>query len=108
MADATRDRKLALDPDRLIFIAETGLSTKMARLRGRPARGERCRAPVPHGHGKATTLTAGLRRSGLVAPWLLDGAMGVRLPYPPPYRGWNCLLTARTVLLDGRTGNCRV
>jgi hypothetical protein len=39
-----------LDPARLVFIDETGLSTKMARLRGRSLRGERCRAGVPHGH----------------------------------------------------------
>jgi len=47
----------------------------MARLRGRSPRGERCRAPVPHGHWKTTTFTAGLRLDGIVAPWLLDGAM---------------------------------
>jgi transposase len=64
-----------LDPDRLVFIDETGASTKMARLRGRALRGERCRAPVPHGHWKTTTLTAGLRRSGMVAPMVLDGPM---------------------------------
>ena len=45
-----------LDPERLIFIDETGASTKMARLRRRAARGERCRAGVPHGHWKTTTL----------------------------------------------------
>ena len=39
-----------LDPRRLVFIDETGLSTKMARLRGRAPRGERCRAGIPHGH----------------------------------------------------------
>ena len=64
-----------LDPRRLIFIDETGASTKMAHLRGRSPRGERCRAPVPHGHWKTTTFTTGLRLDGLVAPWLLDGAM---------------------------------
>tara|TARA_R100000935_G_C2794852_1_gene147700 strand:- start:64 stop:537 length:474 start_codon:yes stop_codon:yes gene_type:complete len=47
----------------------------MARLRGRSKRGERCRAAVPHGHWKSTTFTAGLRIDGIVAPWLLDGAM---------------------------------
>jgi len=47
----------------------------MARLRGRAPRGERCRAAVPHGHWKTTTFTAGLTKTGLVAPWLLDGAM---------------------------------
>ncbi|MFD1980465.1 IS630 family transposase [Mesorhizobium kowhaii] len=67
--------QLDLDPSRLIFIDESGLNTKMARLRGRSARGQRCRAAVPHGHWKSTTFTAGLRLDGIVAPWLLDGAM---------------------------------
>ena len=47
----------------------------MARLRGRSRRGERCRAAVPHGHWKTTTFTAGLRRSGMGAPMVLDGPM---------------------------------
>ena len=47
----------------------------MARLRGRSQRGERCRASIPHGHWKTTTLTAALRRTGMVAPVVLDGAM---------------------------------
>jgi len=59
----------------LIFIDETAASTKMARLRGRSLRGERCRAAVPHGHWKTTTFTAGLRLNGLAAPMLLDGPM---------------------------------
>lgn len=47
----------------------------MARLRGRAPRGERCRAPVPHGHWKTTTFVGGLRLSGMTAPMVLDGAM---------------------------------
>ena len=47
----------------------------MARLRGRSRRGQRCRAGVPHGHWKTTTFTAGLRRTGLSAPMVLDGPM---------------------------------
>lgn len=47
----------------------------MARLRGRAIKGERCKAPVPHGHWKTTTFTAGLRQGGLVAPMVLDGPM---------------------------------
>ena len=39
--------QIDLDPDKLVFIDETGANTKMTRLRGRAARGERCRAPVP-------------------------------------------------------------
>jgi len=69
------DGQLDLDPDRLIFIDETGASTKMARLRGWSAKGQRCRAAVPHGHWKTTTFTAGLRMDGLTAPMLLDGPM---------------------------------
>ncbi len=47
----------------------------MARLYGRARRGERCVAPIPHGHWKTTTLTAGLRADGITAPMLLDGPM---------------------------------
>jgi transposase len=47
----------------------------MARLRGRAQRGQRCRAGIPHGHWKTTTLVAGLRLDGLAAPMVLDGAM---------------------------------
>nr|CAM76815.1 hypothetical protein MGR_3034 [Magnetospirillum gryphiswaldense MSR-1] len=64
-----------LDPERLVFIDETGASTKMARLRGRAPRGERCRAPVPHGHWKTTTFVGALRLEGMTAPMVLDGAM---------------------------------
>ena len=47
----------------------------MARRYGRAPRGERLRAGVPHGHWKTTTFVAGLRRSGMVALWVLDGPM---------------------------------
>jgi transposase len=45
----------------------------MARLRGRAPKGERLRAGIPHGHWKTTTFVAGLRRTGMVAPMVLDG-----------------------------------
>ena len=64
-----------LDPTKLVFLDETGATTKMARLRGRSPRGERCRAAVPHGHWKTTTLVAGLRLDGLTAPMVIDGAI---------------------------------
>jgi transposase len=69
------DGQLDLDPEKLVFIDETGLSTKMARLRGRAKRGERCRAGIPHGHWKTTTFTGALRLTGMIAPMVLDGAM---------------------------------
>jgi transposase len=45
----------------------------MTRSHGRCARGERLRMGYPHGHRKTTTLVAGLRMTGMVAPMVLDG-----------------------------------
>ena len=67
--------QLDLDPTKLVFVDETGLSTKMARLRGRALRGERCRVGVPHGHWKTTTFTGALRLTGMTAPFVYDGPM---------------------------------
>ena len=64
-----------LDPEKLVFLDETGASTTMARRAGRALRGHRCRAPVPHGHWKTTTFVGALRLSGMTAPMVLDGAM---------------------------------
>ena len=80
-ADVLRRRRIwfeaqpDLEPKRLVFIDETGASTKMARRYGRSPRGERCRAPVPHGHWKTTTFVGALRLEGITAPMILDGAM---------------------------------
>ena len=49
----------------------------MARLRGWARRGQRCRAPIPHGHWKTITFTGALRLQGMTAPWVLDGTMNV-------------------------------
>ncbi len=73
--EAWFEDQLDLDPDRLVFVDETGVNTKMARLRGRAPCGERCRMAVPHGHWASTTLVLGLRSDGLVAPHLRRGAM---------------------------------
>src|SRR4051812_21370679 len=65
--------QLDLDPARLVFIDETWASTNMARRYGRAPRGRRLRAGVPHGRWKTITFVAGLRPSGVVAPFVLDG-----------------------------------
>jgi transposase len=44
----------------------------MARSRGRGPRGERVLGRVPYGHWKTTTFIAGLRTTGLVAPFVID------------------------------------
>lgn len=58
-----------------MFVDECGTSTKMARMYGRAPKGERCRAPVPHGHWNTTTFVGALRLSGVTAPMTLGGAM---------------------------------
>lgn len=45
----------------------------MARRHGRCPRGERLRVGVPYGHWKTTTFVAGLRLTGIAAPFVLDG-----------------------------------
>ncbi len=47
----------------------------MARQYGWAPVGERCRDSVPFGHWKTMTFIAGLRLTGMTAPWVLDGAM---------------------------------
>jgi transposase len=73
--EAWFEAQLDLAPKALVFIDETGASTKMARRHGRAPRGQRLRASVPHGHWKTTTFVGGLRLSGMTAPMVLDGPM---------------------------------
>ncbi len=72
---AWRAWQASLDPARLVFIDETGANTAMARRCGRAKRGARVVAPVPHGHWKTTTFVAGLRLTGLSAPFVIDQPM---------------------------------
>jgi transposase len=69
------DGQLDLDPMSLVFIDETGTSTKMGRKSGRRRRGRRLRVGIPHGHYKNVTLVAGLRLRGLVAQKAFDKPM---------------------------------
>lgn len=81
VAEARHDfikRQPSLDPERLIFLDETAASTKMIRTHGRCARGLRLVDPVPHGHWNTSTLVMGLTLSGVIAPYVMDGAMNGR------------------------------
>lgn len=64
-----------LDPAKLVFVDESGASTKMARLYGRAKRGRRVVGRVPWGHWKTVTFVAGLRLDGFTAPFAIDCAM---------------------------------
>jgi transposase len=72
------ESELDLDPEKLVFIDETSISTNMARRFGRAPCGERCRASVPFGHWKTTTLIAALRVDRVDAPMTIDGALDGR------------------------------
>jgi transposase len=64
-----------MDGTRFIFLDETSTTTNMARRYGRSLGGARLVGAVPHGHWKTTTVVAGLRASGIVAPLLVNGPM---------------------------------
>ncbi len=64
-----------MDANRFVFLDETGASTNMVRRYGWGVRGERLVEAAPHGHWRTTTVVAGLRSSGIIAPFVLDGPM---------------------------------
>jgi hypothetical protein len=49
----------------LVFLDETGTTTKMTRLRGGCLKGQRLRSKAPFEHRKTQTFIAGLRCDGL-------------------------------------------
>jgi len=64
-----------MDPAAFVFLDETSASTNMVRRYGWSPRGERLIDAAPHGHWQTTTFVAGLRRSAIIAPFVLDGPM---------------------------------
>jgi transposase len=70
---------MRLEPHRLVFLDETGTTTKMTRLRGRCPKGQRLRSKAPFGHWKTQTFIAGLRCFGLTAPFVIDAPMNRRI-----------------------------
>lgn len=66
---------MAQAQNRLVFVDETGTSTKMTRARGRCPKGDRLIAKTPFGHWKTKTMIAGLRSDGLVAPFVIPEPM---------------------------------
>ena len=70
---------MRLEPQRLVFLDETGTTTKMTRLRGRCPEGQRLLSKAPFGHWKTQTFVAGLRHDGLVAPFVIDAPMDRRI-----------------------------
>ena len=63
------------NPYRLIFLDETGANTKMTRKYGRCPRGKRLKGTAPFRRWGNQTLIAGMSCDGIVAPWVISGAM---------------------------------
>lgn len=62
-------------PERLVFIDETSVKTNMTRLRGRAPMGQRLVGAAPFGKWRTQTFIAGLAHEGMIAPWVIEGAM---------------------------------
>ena len=69
-----REQRL-LDTNRLVFIDETAVTTKMVRLWGRSPRGVELIGRAPFGRWETITFVAGLRHNKMVAPMTIEGAM---------------------------------
>ena len=76
---AVRQPEMRLEPHRLVFLDETGTTTKMTRLRGRCLKGRRLLSKAPFGHWKTQTFIAGLRCGALTAPFVIDAPMDRRI-----------------------------
>ena len=74
-----RSHQPSWDQRRLVFIDETALNTKMARMYGRSAVGERCLGKVPHGHWQTSTFIAALRFERIDAPFLIEGSANMEV-----------------------------
>lgn len=70
-----QDCQEQIDPERLVFVDETGLKTDLARLRGWAVGGARLVDTVPGGHWKTYTLVQAIGFDGTRAAMVLDGPM---------------------------------
>jgi len=62
-------------PHRVVFVDETSVRTGLTRLRGRAPKGQRLTRSAPFGRWHTQTFIAGLTCEGLIAPWVIPGAM---------------------------------
>ena len=85
----------------MVFIDETGLNTKLARLYGRSPRGERCLSVVPHGHWQSSSFIAALRHEQIEAPFLVEGPVDAEVFTAYLHQVlWPCLHPGDTLILD--------
>jgi transposase len=65
-----------VDPERLVFVDETGIDTRMTRAHGRATRGRRATGRVPRGRWERLTVVGALAFDGVVAAMSVAAATG--------------------------------
>ena len=63
-----------IQPDRLVFVDESGATTEMTRRYGRAPCGERIREATPAGHWSVLTLLGAMSREGMRASMTVESA----------------------------------
>ena len=61
------------DPERLVFVDESGTHTAFTRLYARAMRGERAFGSAPRSRGRIQTLIAASSLSGVIADFVIEG-----------------------------------
>ena len=69
-----RQQTSQIDPAKLIFLDESGVTTEMTRRYGRAARGQRVGEGTPAGHWRTLTVLGAIRMSGWVATMTIQAA----------------------------------
>lgn len=64
-----------IDPERLVFLDESGVKTDLSRLYGWALSKERCYGTVPQGHWCTSTIVSAIRKGQVTASMVLDGPM---------------------------------
>jgi transposase len=65
----------SVEPNRLVFLDETGAKTNMTRRYGRSLKGTRCYDSAPSGHWKSVTILSSLRLDSSTESVVFDGAI---------------------------------
>jgi transposase len=71
---AYRDQAAKVEPADLIFLDESGITTRMTRTHARAPRGERARGSIPCGGWRRVTLLGALGLDGVVAMMSVEAA----------------------------------
>ena len=69
---AWREQVSQLNPQRLVFLYESGVTTQMTRRYGRAPRGERIREATPAGHWNTLTLWGAMTQQGMLASMTVE------------------------------------